>query len=33
MNHQIRAREVRVIGPEGDQLGVMPLHEALKMVE
>ncbi len=24
---------MRVIGPEGDQLGVMPLHEALKMVE
>ncbi|MGH7770643.1 MAG: translation initiation factor IF-3 [Candidatus Binatia bacterium] len=33
INHQIRAREVRVIGPEGNQLGVMPLHEALKMVE
>jgi len=24
---------VRVIGPQGDQLGVMPLHEALKRVE
>ena len=33
INHQIRAREVRVIGPQGDQLGVMPLHEALKRVE
>ncbi|MFQ5902405.1 MAG: translation initiation factor IF-3 [Candidatus Binatia bacterium] len=33
INHQIRAREVRVIGPEGAQLGVMPLHEALKIVE
>ncbi|MEK7228890.1 MAG: translation initiation factor IF-3 [Candidatus Binatota bacterium] len=33
MNHQIRAREVRVIGAEGEQLGVMPLHEALKLVE
>ncbi|HVO94478.1 MAG TPA: translation initiation factor IF-3 [Terriglobales bacterium] len=33
MNHQIRAREVRVIGPKGEQLGVMPLHEALKQVE
>ncbi|OGQ82375.1 MAG: translation initiation factor IF-3 [Deltaproteobacteria bacterium RIFCSPLOWO2_12_FULL_60_19] len=33
INHQIRAREVRVIGTDGSQLGVMPLHEALKMVE
>ncbi|MBI2997237.1 MAG: translation initiation factor IF-3 [Deltaproteobacteria bacterium] len=33
INHQIRAREVRVIGPEGDQLGIMSLQEALKMVE
>ncbi|HWP22798.1 MAG TPA: translation initiation factor IF-3 [Candidatus Binatia bacterium] len=33
INHQIRAREVRVIGPKGEQLGVMPLHEALKRVE
>ncbi|HET8563181.1 MAG TPA: translation initiation factor IF-3 [Candidatus Binatia bacterium] len=33
INHQIRAREVRVIGPQGQQLGILPLHEALKMVE
>ena len=33
INHQIRAREVRVIGPKGEQLGVMALHEALKQVE
>ena len=33
INHQIRAREVRVIGPKGEQLGVMPLHEALKQVD
>ncbi|MBI4523916.1 MAG: translation initiation factor IF-3 [Deltaproteobacteria bacterium] len=33
INQQIRAREVRVIGAEGNQLGVMPLHEALKLVE
>jgi translation initiation factor IF-3 len=33
INHQIRAREVRIIGTDGSQLGVMPLHEALKMVE
>ena len=24
---------MRVIGPKGEQLGVMPLHEALKQVE
>ncbi|MBI2087471.1 MAG: translation initiation factor IF-3 [Deltaproteobacteria bacterium] len=33
INQQIRAREVRVIGPQGDQLGIMPLHEALRLVE
>ncbi|MGE5304512.1 MAG: translation initiation factor IF-3 [Alphaproteobacteria bacterium] len=33
INHQIRAREVRVIGAKGEQLGVMPLYEALKLVE
>ncbi|HYJ15397.1 MAG: translation initiation factor IF-3 [Candidatus Binatia bacterium] len=33
INHQIRAREVRIIGSKGEQLGVMPLHEALKQVE
>ncbi|HEV8341829.1 MAG TPA: translation initiation factor IF-3 [Candidatus Binatia bacterium] len=33
INHQIRAREVRIIGPEGNQMGIMPLHEALKIVE
>ncbi|MFQ5684424.1 MAG: translation initiation factor IF-3 [Candidatus Binatia bacterium] len=33
INHQIRAPEVRVIGSEGDQLGVMPLHKALRMAE
>jgi len=33
INHQIRAREVRVIGPKGEQLGVLALHEALKQVE
>ena len=29
VNGKIRAREVRVIGLEGEQLGVLPLHEAL----
>lgn len=33
INHQIRAREVRVIGAQGEQLGVMPLHEALRQVD
>ncbi len=30
MNREIRAREVRVIDPEGKQLGVLPLGEALR---
>ncbi|MCB1268961.1 MAG: translation initiation factor IF-3 [Acidimicrobiia bacterium] len=29
MNDRIRAREVRLIGPDGDQLGIKPLPEAL----
>jgi translation initiation factor IF-3 len=29
VNHQIRAAEVRVIGPEGENLGVLPLSEAI----
>src|SRR6202795_5162005 len=31
MNERIRAREVRVIGEAGEQIGVMPPFEALKM--
>ena len=31
MNERIRAREVRVIGQNGDQIGVFPSHEALRM--
>jgi translation initiation factor IF-3 len=31
VNGKIRAREVRVIGVDGHQLGVMPLNEALSM--
>ena len=31
MNERIRAREVRVIGDEGDQIGIMPPFEALKL--
>ncbi|MGH9794202.1 MAG: translation initiation factor IF-3, partial [Candidatus Acidiferrales bacterium] len=30
MNERIRAREIRVIGDDGSQLGVMPPWEALK---
>ncbi|HEY1266485.1 MAG TPA: translation initiation factor IF-3 [Candidatus Binatia bacterium] len=33
INHQIRARDVRVIGVDGSQLGVMTLYDALKQVE
>lgn len=31
MNERIRAREVRVIADDGEQIGVMPPFEALKM--
>lgn len=31
MNERIRAREIRVIGDEGQQIGIMPPFEALKM--
>ena len=30
INYQIRAKEVRVIGPQGDQLGVLPIDIAKK---
>ena len=33
INEQIRDREVRVIGENGDQLGVMPVKEAQKLAE
>ncbi len=29
MNERIRAREVRVIGADGEQLGILPIREAL----
>lgn len=32
-NDKIRAREVRVIGPNGEMLGVMPPEEALKIAK
>jgi len=31
VNDRIRAREVRLIGPSGDQLGIKPVPEALRM--
>ena len=33
INQQIRARELRVIGPKGENLGVLTLEEALKRTE
>ena len=32
-NDKIRAREVRVIGPDGEMLGVMPPEEAVKIAK
>jgi translation initiation factor IF-3 len=29
VNRDIRAKEVRLIGAEGDQLGILPIHQAL----
>lgn len=31
VNNQIRAREVRLIGPAGEQVGIVPLPRALEM--
>ncbi|WP_270172372.1 translation initiation factor IF-3 [Paenibacillus sp. SYP-B4298] len=31
MNDEIRAREVRLVGAEGEQIGITPLREALQM--
>jgi len=31
INEQIRAREVRLVGQEGEQLGIMPFRDALRM--
>lgn len=33
INHQIRAPEVRVIGPDGKQIGVLKISEALKKAQ
>ena len=31
VNEQIRAREVRLVGPEGEQVGVVPIERALQL--
>jgi translation initiation factor IF-3 len=31
INEEIRAREVRLIGPDGEQIGIKPFREALQM--
>ncbi|HVZ75853.1 MAG TPA: translation initiation factor IF-3 [Candidatus Paceibacterota bacterium] len=33
INHQIRAAEVRVVGPEGENLGVLSLSDALQRAQ
>jgi len=33
INHRIRVPEVRVIGDDGEQMGVLPTHEALRAAE
>jgi len=33
LNFRIRVPEVRVIGPEGDQLGILPTREALRLAQ
>jgi len=33
INHQIRAKELRVIGPEGENVGVISLSEALQQAQ
>jgi translation initiation factor IF-3 len=33
INQQIRARELRVIGPKGENMGIISLEEALKQAE
>ena len=33
VNKEIRAREVRLIGLQGEQVGILPVNEALKLAE
>jgi translation initiation factor IF-3 len=33
VNESIKAKEVRLVGPDGNQIGIKPIEEALKMAE
>jgi translation initiation factor IF-3 len=33
INEGIRAKEVRLVGPDGDQIGIKPIEDALQMAE
>ena len=33
MNREIRVREIRVIGPEGEQLGILPTPDAFRQAQ
>ncbi|MDR0929210.1 MAG: translation initiation factor IF-3, partial [Oscillospiraceae bacterium] len=33
INEDIRDREVRVVGPDGEQLGVLPILKAMELAE
>ncbi|MGH3660546.1 MAG: translation initiation factor IF-3 [Micromonosporaceae bacterium] len=33
MNDQIRAREVRLVGPEGEQVGIVSIDQAIKLAQ
>jgi translation initiation factor IF-3 len=33
VNDQIRAREVRLVGPEGEQIGIVPIDKALRLAQ
>ncbi|MGH3646184.1 MAG: translation initiation factor IF-3 [Micromonosporaceae bacterium] len=33
MNDQIRAREVRLVGPEGEQVGIVSIEQAIKLAQ
>jgi translation initiation factor IF-3 len=33
VNESIRAKEVRLVGPDGDQIGIKPIEEALDLAE
>jgi translation initiation factor IF-3 len=33
VNDQIRAREVRLVGPEGEQIGIVPIDKAIQLAQ